>query len=148
VQGCLFHKCNECSLSNTSCHLVLTKLARISLGMHFPILLRQTNRQYLVWLTVSVTQEACRTLHRVASDMRKRVSACIPERGAHFKQGFLFYDFNVIYFLKNRTCVRNDCVTFRLPCVIYKSQINSFCNKNQLSRPASYAIHLIIFPNS
>jgi hypothetical protein len=24
VQGCLFHKCNECSLSNTAWHLVLT----------------------------------------------------------------------------------------------------------------------------
>jgi hypothetical protein len=31
VQGCLFNKCNECSLSNTTWHLVLTKLARRSL---------------------------------------------------------------------------------------------------------------------
>jgi hypothetical protein len=48
VQGCLFHKCNECSLSNTTWHLVLTWLATVSLGIHFPILLCQTNRQYLV----------------------------------------------------------------------------------------------------
>jgi hypothetical protein len=69
VEGCLFHKCNECSLSNTTWHLVLTWLARMSLEIHFPILLYQTNRQYLVWWTVSVTQEACRT-ETVPVDLR------------------------------------------------------------------------------
>jgi hypothetical protein len=48
----------------------------------FPILLCQTCRQYLVWWTVSVTAEA---LHRVASNMRKRVNARIAERGGHFQ---------------------------------------------------------------
>jgi hypothetical protein len=60
VEGCLFHKCNTCSLSNTTWHLILTKLARMSLEIHFPVLLCQTNRHYLAWWTVSVTQEACR----------------------------------------------------------------------------------------
>jgi hypothetical protein len=64
VQGCLFHNCNERSLSNTTWHLVLTQLARMSLGIHFPILLCQTNQQYLVWCTVSVTQELFTGLHQ------------------------------------------------------------------------------------
>jgi hypothetical protein len=51
VQGCHFHKC-EYSLSNTTWHLVLTWLVRMSLGIHFLILLCQTNRQYLIWWTV------------------------------------------------------------------------------------------------
>jgi hypothetical protein len=63
VQGCIFHKCNKCSLYATW-HLVLTLLARMSLGVHFPILLCQTNRQYLVWWTVSVTQELFTGLHQ------------------------------------------------------------------------------------
>jgi hypothetical protein len=64
VQGCLFHKCNECSLLNTIRHQVLTYLFRMSLGIHFPILLCQTNRQYLIWWTVSVTQELFTGLHQ------------------------------------------------------------------------------------
>jgi hypothetical protein len=68
VQGCLFHKCNECSLSNTTWHLVLTSLTRMSLGIHFPILLFQTNRQYLVWWTVSVTQELFTGLHQTRGE--------------------------------------------------------------------------------
>jgi hypothetical protein len=43
VQGCLFHKCNECSLLNTTWHLILTSLARMSLGIHFQILLCRKN---------------------------------------------------------------------------------------------------------
>jgi hypothetical protein len=72
----------------------------------FPILLCQTNRQYLVWRTVFVTAE---TLYRVASNIRKRVIACIAECGGHFKHliqhCLLFSDFNVTYFLTNRTCI-------------------------------------------
>jgi hypothetical protein len=41
--------------------LFLTKLARMSLVIHFQIFLCHTNRQYLVWWTVSVTQESRRT---------------------------------------------------------------------------------------
>jgi hypothetical protein len=45
----------------------------------------------------------------VASNVRKRVKACVAERGGHFQHlmqrtVFLFPDFNVIYFLTNRTC--------------------------------------------
>jgi hypothetical protein len=56
----LFHKCNECSLSNTTWHLIIAYLARMSLEIHLPILLCQTNWQYLVWWTVSVIEEECR----------------------------------------------------------------------------------------
>jgi hypothetical protein len=44
LQQCLFHR-YECSLSNTTWHLILTELARMSLGIHFPILLCQKNQQ-------------------------------------------------------------------------------------------------------
>jgi hypothetical protein len=91
---------------------------RMSLGIHFPILLCQTNRQYLVWWTVSVTAE---TLHRIVSDMRKRVNSCTAERGRHFQHLMfhcsLFSDFNVIYFMTNRTCVGNSYVTSWSPCI-------------------------------
>jgi hypothetical protein len=89
------------------------------LGTHFSILPCQTNWQYLVWWTVSVTAE---TVHRFASDMRKRVNACIiAERGGHFQHFIwhfsLFSDFNVIYFFTNRTCVRNGLRDF--PIILY-----------------------------
>jgi hypothetical protein len=48
AHGCLFHTCNGCSMSNTAWHLVLTSLARTSLGKHLLILPCQTNRQFLV----------------------------------------------------------------------------------------------------
>jgi hypothetical protein len=48
------------------------------------------------------------SLHRVASNMRKRVNVCIAERGGHFQHFtqhcFLFSNSNVIYFLINRKC--------------------------------------------
>jgi hypothetical protein len=66
VQGCLFffYKYNECSLLNTARHLVLTELARMSLGIHFLILLSQTNWRYLVWWKFSMTQELFTMLHQ------------------------------------------------------------------------------------
>jgi hypothetical protein len=66
------------------------------------------------------------TLHRVASDMRKRVNACIAARGGHFhliQHCFLFSDFNVIYFLTNRTCVRNGLRDFSI--ILYYRSFNS-----------------------
>jgi hypothetical protein len=59
-------------------------------------------------------------LHRVASDMRKRVNACIAERGGHFQHliyvtlFFFFSDFSIIYFLTNRICVRNGLRDFSI----------------------------------
>jgi hypothetical protein len=50
--GCLF-------TPSTSVH-ILTSLASMSLGTHFPILLCQTNRQFLSLCDVSVTQVVCR----------------------------------------------------------------------------------------
>jgi hypothetical protein len=62
------------------------------------------------------------TLHRVASDMRKRVNACIAERGGHFQHlmwhWFMFSDFNVIYFLQIEHVSGMGCVTFRSPCML------------------------------
>jgi hypothetical protein len=66
VQGCIFHKCNKYSLSNTTWHSFLLNVPEWVWGH---ILLCQTNRQYLVWWTVSVTQEACRT-ETVPVDLR------------------------------------------------------------------------------
>jgi hypothetical protein len=112
VQGCLFNKCNECSVLNTNWHLVLTKLARMSWGIHFPILLFQTNRQYLVWWTVSVTQEACRT-ETVPVDLRCSVTTVWTISSTQWTFPtlntvlFLFSYLNVIYFLTNKTSVGN-----------------------------------------
>jgi hypothetical protein len=57
------------------------------------------------------------TLQRVASDMRKRVNACIAERGGHFQHflTLLFSDFRKINFFRTR--VRNGLRDFRSPCI-------------------------------
>jgi hypothetical protein len=57
------------------------------------------------------------TLHRVASNMRKRVNACIAERGGHFKH-FFFSDFNLIYFLKKEHVSGLGFMTFRSLCIL------------------------------
>jgi hypothetical protein len=57
-----------------------------------------------------ISNVTAETHHRFASNMRKRVNACITERSGHFQHlilWFLFSKFNVIYFLTSRTCVRN-----------------------------------------
>jgi hypothetical protein len=101
VQGCLFHKSNDCSLSNTTWHLVLTWLARMSLGIYFLILLCQTNRQYLVWWTVSMTGSMQdRNWNSSSGCIKHEKSEC----SGHSNTLTLFSDFNVIYFLTNRTC--------------------------------------------
>jgi hypothetical protein len=53
----------------------------------------------------------------VASNMRKRVNACVAERGGHSQHllnivFFLFAGFIVIYVLTSRTCVRNGLREF------------------------------------
>jgi hypothetical protein len=67
--------------------------------MHFPILLCQTNRQYLVWGTVSVRQEACRT-ETVPVDLRCYVTTQntvnISSTLYNIVFCFLISDFNVI----------------------------------------------------
>jgi hypothetical protein len=59
-------------------------------------------------IELCISNVTAETLHRVASNMRKRVNAWINERGGHFKHTkkhyILFSDFNVIYFLPNITC--------------------------------------------
>jgi hypothetical protein len=57
------------------------------------------------------------SLRRVVSNMRKRVNACIAERrghNQHMEHCFLFSDLNVIYFLINRTCVKNELRDFSI----------------------------------
>jgi hypothetical protein len=49
VHECLFHKSNKCSMSNTTWHLILIKLARMRLRIHFPILLWKTNPQHTIF---------------------------------------------------------------------------------------------------
>jgi hypothetical protein len=53
----------------------------MSLGMHFPILLRQELKQNIELCISNVTTE---TFHSVATIMRKRENACIAQRGGHF----------------------------------------------------------------
>jgi hypothetical protein len=68
VQGCLLHKCNVCSLSNTNRYLVITELAMMSVGVHFPVLLCQKYRVCLVWWTVSVTWKLFTGLYQITED--------------------------------------------------------------------------------
>lgn len=64
---------------------------------------------------VSITNFTAKILHWIASNMRKGVNACmtyavdICSTGYNF---FSFSDFNVIYFLRNGTCVRNGLPDF------------------------------------
>jgi hypothetical protein len=59
------------------------------------------------------------TLHRVASNSRKRVNACIAERGGHFQHlmqhCFFVYDLNVIFWQIEHMSGMG-CVTFRSSC--------------------------------
>jgi hypothetical protein len=42
------------------------------------------NQNSRIWSELCISNVTAETLHRVASDMRKRVNACIAERGGHF----------------------------------------------------------------
>jgi hypothetical protein len=67
-----------------------------------PHTLEELKQNTELWIS-NVTAE---TLHWVASNMRKRVNACIAE-GVGFPTlniTLFFSDFNVIYFLTNITC--------------------------------------------
>jgi hypothetical protein len=112
VHGCLFHKCNECSLSNTTWHLVLTQLARISLGIHFLILLCQTNRQYLVnrFRHCRNSSPGCIRHEENSACMHRWTRWTFPTLDITF----FFSDFNVIYFLTNIMCVRNRLRDFSI----------------------------------
>jgi hypothetical protein len=99
------------------------------------------------------------TLQRVASNMRKRVNACIAERGGQFQHFiqhcFLFSDFNVIYFLTNRTCVRNGLRDFSITlyeqwsrCATSLSTSWNFCWYLNMSRFQTLFSELIITVSS
>jgi hypothetical protein len=84
---------------------------RMSKGIHLSILLCQTNRQYLVWWTVSVTQEAYWTeivpvyLQCLSDD--KDIWWIFPTLL------FVFW-FQYNFFLTNRACVRNGLRDFSI----------------------------------
>jgi hypothetical protein len=73
------------------------------------MLLYQTNRQYLVQWTVSVTQELFTGLRQTWGKEWTRWA--FPTLNITL---FLFSEFNVIYFLTNRTCVRNGLRDFSI----------------------------------
>jgi hypothetical protein len=82
------------------------------LGIHYPILLCQTNRQYLIWWTVS---SHCRN-SSLGCVKHEEKSDCMH---CWMQWTFAtFSDFNVIYFLTNRTCVRNGLCDFLI--TLYK----------------------------
>jgi hypothetical protein len=58
------------------------------------------------------------------SNMRKRLNACFAKHHGHFQHLTLFFfsDFNVIYFLTNRTCVRNGLRYFLITLYYFHSQ--------------------------
>jgi hypothetical protein len=91
----------------------------MSLEIHFPFLLCQTNRRYLVGWTVCGTQDKNRS---VASDIRKRWcnGACIPEGGKHIQDliqhYLLFPSFHVTCFWQTEHVSRTRSVTFRTSC--------------------------------
>jgi hypothetical protein len=90
-------------------------LMRMSLGVNFPILLCQTNRQYLVWRTVSGHYINCSLgwfKHKERSDcLHHWMRWTFPKLNITL---FLYSDFNVIYFLTNKTCVKNGLRDFRI----------------------------------
>jgi hypothetical protein len=62
------------------------------------------------------------TLHRVASDMRKGVNAWTRWAFSTFNITlffFLFSDFNIVYFLTKRTCVRNGLRNFSITLYLW-----------------------------
>jgi hypothetical protein len=72
-------------------------------------------------------------LHRLASNTSKRANACIGERGGHFQHLtlFIFYVSSSIYFLTNRTSVRNGLHDF--PITSYNvSAVNHHQSERQI----------------
>jgi hypothetical protein len=120
---CLFHNCKECSLSNSIWHLVLNLLAKMSFGVHFPIILCQTNRQYLVWWTVSVTQEfsvGCIRSEERSECMRRWTRYAFPTRNV-----ILFFVFWLqcnLFCFTDRTHVRNGLRGF--PIILYEHYLS------------------------
>jgi hypothetical protein len=109
VQGCLFHKCKECTLPNTTWCLILTYLTRMNLGIHFLIMLCQTNQQYLIWWTIFLTQELFTGLHETKPE--NKVLYKILEMSATFNNALylLFSSCNLFF---DGACVRNGLCDF------------------------------------
>jgi hypothetical protein len=97
----------------------------MSVGIHFRILLCQTNRQYLVWWTVSVTQEACRT-ETVPVDLRCYVTIvwtisvklCYALHGSYWENFIFRVDYPMEVYIRQTEHVSGmGCVTFQSPCI-------------------------------
>jgi hypothetical protein len=78
LQGCLFSHAYWVFFEHC---LAYCSYLILSLRIHFTIFLCQTDWQYLVWWTVSITVEI---LHRLPSYIWKRMNACITEHGGYF----------------------------------------------------------------
>jgi hypothetical protein len=107
----------------------------MSLGIHFPILLCQTDRKYLVWWNIFMTQKLFTGLHHTWG---KRVNACMAERGGHFQHliqhCFLFPYFSIIYFLTNTTRVWNGLRDFSITLYL---RICTFCTIQEICNTVS-----------
>jgi hypothetical protein len=79
AQGCQLHRKKEWSLSNTTWHLVTFQNEFRDKFPDPPV----PNMSTISRLVNRFRDTG--TLHRVASIMRKRVNACIVERGGHFQ---------------------------------------------------------------
>jgi hypothetical protein len=110
VQGCLFHKCNECSMLNTPGISFLLKFPEWGLGIHS----RFSRAKQIDNIS---TQELFTGLHqRCRKEWMHRWTRCTFPT-LHITL-FLFSDFNVVYCLTNRTCVRNGLRDFSI--TLYK----------------------------
>jgi hypothetical protein len=110
----------------------------MSLGIHFPILLSQENRQYLVWSAVSVKQEVFTVLHETFG--KEWIDASLNAVDISNTQYIIvfFSDFNVIYFLANSTYFSNGLRDFSI--IIYVVQ-NLWKSVNALT----VNIHIFVF---
>lgn len=115
-----FYECSECSLLNIMWQLIHTSLAKMTLGIHFPVLLRQTNQQSLVRWTVSVIQEAVRT-GTIPVDLQDywtivwmiSVKLCYALHDSHWEDFLFRADYCMeVYIMLQIECVRNGLCDF------------------------------------
>jgi hypothetical protein len=100
------------------------KIARMSLGIHFLILLCQTTWQYLVWWTKYwAVHFKCHCRNSIPGYIRHEEKSecvhCRMQRTFPTLNITLFFDFYEIYFLTNRTCVRNGLRDFLIMLSVY-----------------------------
>jgi hypothetical protein len=97
----------------------------MSLGIHFPILLCQTNRQYLVWWTVSVTQKFFTGLRQTW--WKEWMHASLNAVDISNTEYNFASDFNVIYFWQIEHVSGMGCMTFRWLCTFLECTKSTKC---------------------